>query len=303
MVDENEPTEQEWPAAPITGTHVEGLKRLRADLDERQRIKLGPAWRAMKACAKNSTMQVKHGQPPFPAYTTYLKLANVMDEFKLPCERFCALAEGPGSMALYLLRCYPHSTGVGLTLPDHNLQWSWLEPLRNNARFTALEGDVTAEDADCRVGTGFDLVIADGGLAEKVCQEAEAHLLLAGEAQLASRILALGGNFVIKIYDTFLKATQEMVWALAHVFRIIHISHGVAVRQNNAERYLVCMGFRGRVEYTPPAFSETFLAFMRKANQRAVNLHSACQASIALGLDAFPESVSESDAKLYFESL
>lgn len=274
-------------------------------LDEQQRLAVMPAWRAMKKYARNAKNQNQNGQPTDRVFTTYLKLANVIKERKLSCDNFCELGGGPGSMSLYLLSRHATCRGTGITLADKDKHWTWFESLRANPRFTALEGDLMSDVAVdmLREHGPYDLVIADAGEDSSVRQESTSFGMLAAEARLATQIVCLGGNYIMKIYDTFLLETQTMLWSLAHVFDKIVITHGVAVRVTNSERYLVCAGYKGLAADIPDDFSSAFVKFLDKANNRAVELRHSCELATTMGFDAMPESISELDAIKYFDGL
>lgn len=274
-------------------------------LDEQQRLAVMPMWRAMKKHARNAKNQHRNGQPTGRVFTTYLKLANVIKERKLSCDNFCELGGGPGSMSLYLLSRNATCRGTGITLSDKDKHWTWFESLRLNPRFTALEGDLRSDVAVdmLREHGPYDLVIADAGEDSSAQQESSSFGMLAAEARLATQIVCLGGNYIMKIYDTFLRETQIMLWSLAHVFHKIVITHGVTVRVTNAERYLVCTGYKGLATDIPNDFSGAFVKFIDKANNRAVELRHSCEVATTMGFDAMPESISEHDAITYLDNL
>lgn len=279
------------------------VKRIRQDMTEQERLDMGPNWRAMKKCAKDPRLQRRHGQPPFPAYTTYMKLATVVKEFDLQCTRFCALADGPGSMSCYLLAKFPASTGVGITLRDEDKSWAWMPSLQDDPRFTSLEGDINATDTIKRLGKDFDFCVADGGMQEKENQEVEATGLLMREVWIAISILRPGGTFVMKIYDTLTDESHLMLWALAHCFETVQVTHGITLRPNNAERYLLCQNLRKDRMHLTDEYSHSFVAFMVAQNKRSYDLQLTCRIAHELQLVSFPETGTEEYVKNYIENL
>ena len=90
-----------------------------------------------------------------------------------------------------------------------------------------------------------DLVTADGGFDWKRenLQEQEAYRLIFSEIVTALKIQKNGGNFVIKIFETFTKVTIKFIQLLRQVYNQVYLAKPYTSRISNSEKYIVCKGF------------------------------------------------------------
>ncbi len=92
-----------------------------------------------------------------------------------------------------------------------------------------------------------DFITADGGFDFSIDfnnQENMAVRLIFTEIIYAISMQKKGGSFVIKMFDTFLKSSFDMIYLLCTMYDDIHICKPCTSRTANSERYIVCKGFR-----------------------------------------------------------
>lgn len=90
-----------------------------------------------------------------------------------------------------------------------------------------------------------DLITADGGFDWKKenLQEQEAYRLIFSEIVTALKIQKEGGNFVIKIFDTYTQITIKMIELLRTFYKDVYICKPYTSRISNSEKYVVCKNF------------------------------------------------------------
>ena len=91
-----------------------------------------------------------------------------------------------------------------------------------------------------------DLVTSDGGFDWKRenLQEQEAYRLIFSEIVTALKVQKDGGNFVIKIFESYTKITIKMIELLRQLYSSVYIAKPYTSRISNSEKYLVCKGFK-----------------------------------------------------------
>lgn len=94
-----------------------------------------------------------------------------------------------------------------------------------------------------------DLITSDGGFDWKRenLQEQEAYRLVFSEIVTALKLQKEGGNFVIKIFESYTKITIKMIEMLRQIYSQVFISKPYTSRISNSEKYLVCKGFKKSV--------------------------------------------------------
>lgn len=101
---------------------------------------------------------------------------------------------------------------------------------------------------------------ADGGFdfsSDFNAQEETILPLLTAEFYLGMKCICRGGVIIVKIFDTTLRPTLELLWVITRCFREWSIVKPRTSRGGNAERYMVCKGFLG--------LDEEMDAFFRKS--------------------------------------
>jgi 23S rRNA U2552 (ribose-2'-O)-methylase RlmE/FtsJ len=90
-----------------------------------------------------------------------------------------------------------------------------------------------------------DLITADGGFDWKNenLQEQEAFRLIFSEIVSALKLQKNGGNFVIKIFESFTKVTIKIIQLLRMFYKNVYLVKPYTSRISNSEKYLVCKNF------------------------------------------------------------
>lgn len=91
-----------------------------------------------------------------------------------------------------------------------------------------------------------NLVTADGGFVWKHenYQEQEMYGLLLGEIIAGLKVQAVGGNFVIKFFESYTDITIKYMAILQHFYQDVYVVKPLTSRSCNSEKYLVCVKFK-----------------------------------------------------------
>jgi hypothetical protein len=90
-------------------------------------------------------------------------------------------------------------------------------------------------------------ITADGGFdfsGDFNNQEDTSMRLIVAEVYTALRLQALGGGFVLKVYDVRSVVTLRLLFLLHSCYRSMRIVKPLTSRPANSEKYVVCTGFR-----------------------------------------------------------
>jgi 23S rRNA U2552 (ribose-2'-O)-methylase RlmE/FtsJ len=91
------------------------------------------------------------------------------------------------------------------------------------------------------------LITADGGF-DFSCdfnnQETMVLSLLIAEMGFALALQKQGGNFILKMFDTFTKPTIDVIYILCNFYQEVYVSKPCTSRHANSERYIVCKHFK-----------------------------------------------------------
>ncbi len=87
-----------------------------------------------------------------------------------------------------------------------------------------------------------DLVTADGGFQweKENLQEQEAYKLIFSQIVTALKLNKKGGNFVLKIFDTYTTVTLKYLELLKSLYKEVYITKPFTSRISNSEKYVVC---------------------------------------------------------------
>jgi len=90
-----------------------------------------------------------------------------------------------------------------------------------------------------------DLITADGGFnwIDENYQEQEAYQLLLAEIYCALMIQKVGGNFIIKFFETFTDVSVKLIEILRHSYKKIYIYKPLLSRPSNSEKYVICIDY------------------------------------------------------------
>jgi 23S rRNA U2552 (ribose-2'-O)-methylase RlmE/FtsJ len=92
-------------------------------------------------------------------------------------------------------------------------------------------------------GTRFNMVTADGGFDEGIHfnnKEQLHYSLVFSEVYSAVRLLARGGNFIVKVFDLFTETSAHIVYLLTLLFDDVFMYKPKTSRPTNSEKYIVC---------------------------------------------------------------
>lgn len=170
---------------------------------------------------------------------------------------FCDVAGGPGAFTQYLQYRFPNAKGIGITLRSKGFNWS--TNFLNTDNFTIFEGPDNTGDlytnwspfidfVQTKNPYGVDLIVADGGIEAPQNQEfLNSHLIMC-ETTIGVACTKVGGNFVLKVFDTVTTISAQMIFLLSQCFETILLFKPVSSRPANSEQYLLCMNRRQHIE-------------------------------------------------------
>jgi len=94
-----------------------------------------------------------------------------------------------------------------------------------------------------------DLVTADGGFQweKENLQEQEAYKLIFSQIVTALKLNKKGGNFVLKIFDTYTSVTLKYLELLKSLYKEVYITKPFTSRISNSEKYVVCKNLINKV--------------------------------------------------------
>jgi cap1 methyltransferase len=230
-------------------------------------------------------------------------------EPRAPTDRdvFIDICGGPGAWSELILRESPKMRGYGITLdaPMTQAGETWYERLVASERWKPLWGadktgniypsaniahvaeQVAADRVVLAVGDGgFAISKADGGEHMENLQELFSTRIVLSELLIGGVLLAEGGNFVCKLFDTFSLFSASVIYSVAMLFESAIVVKPRRSRIVNSERYLV-----GRHRRAPTEASARFVERLRA-------IHAAWDDTNAkVPISLVPLDVMRSDAK------
>ncbi len=94
----------------------------------------------------------------------------------------------------------------------------------------------------------YDIVTADGGIDYSVDynnQEKDSLKLIQSEIFIALNTQKIGGNFICKLFDMFLKQTIYLIYILSLSYEEIYFYKPSVSRMSNSEKYIICKKYKG----------------------------------------------------------
>jgi len=250
---------------------------------------------------------------------------------------FCDIAAGPGGFTQYLQYRFPNSTGYGMTLRSETLDWN--RKIINMDKFTPFYGpdnsgnlyinsDPFISFLLSKEPKGVDLITADGGFE---LEDSNDKTLIHRQEFLSSRLLInqvligitctkVGGNFVVKVFDTVTQISAEILFVLAQCFESILIFKPITSRPANSERYVVCNKRKEEVQqyykllsesvkmYTDTKYLESifmdalpiqFTNWLRVSNEESINRQLGAAQNILLYLKGETPKITEYNIAKY----
>jgi 23S rRNA U2552 (ribose-2'-O)-methylase RlmE/FtsJ len=202
-----------------------------------------------------------------PLSRAYFKMIEIINTFDLkfdskPITTF-HLAEGPGGFieAIANYRNCRHDHYIGMTIlddkNDSNIPaWKKTDAfLKNNPNVTIekgkdLTGDILSlenfEYCKEKYGSSMDLITGDGGFDFSLdfnSQEINISDLLMSQIFFALVMQKKGGSFVLKMFDSFMNHTIDLLYILSSFYEIVYIIKPYTSRYANSEKYIVCKNF------------------------------------------------------------
>ena len=203
-----------------------------------------------------------------PLSRSFFKMIEIINTFQLVKDlpnniNSYHLAEGPGGFieALSYIRMNRMDNYYGMTLidEDNNSIPGWKKSknflLKNpNVRIENGidgKGDLTNLDnlVDChtRHTSSMEIITADGGFdfsADYNNQETTSLSLIIHQIAFAIAMQKKGGHFVIKVFDTFKRASLDIIYILSFLYEEVYFIKPNTSRYTNSEKYIVCKYFR-----------------------------------------------------------
>jgi 23S rRNA U2552 (ribose-2'-O)-methylase RlmE/FtsJ len=199
-----------------------------------------------------------------PISRAFFKMWEMLHVIRLPNSpiTIVCLAEAPGGFVESLfrkrrtIRDIIHGISLGPTSYVDDVP-NWM--LSNSIDFTIHSGDLTnVSDIERFVPAVIvpasvkkvQLITADGGFDVSDAyndQEVRFHTLFAGEVLSAFLLQAVGGTFIIKVFDLLSVFSMQLLFILTIYYEKVIIYKPDFSRAGNSERYLICTGFKGDV--------------------------------------------------------
>lgn len=221
---------------------------------------------------------------------------------------FVDICGGPGAFSQAIMQAAPpkvSTQGFGLTLMDKHVgaTHGWYPALTAKKNYTVTFGidgtgniyDPANVEAFCSLigGKPVQLAVADGGFevppAQQNFQEAFTAQIVYAQWYVAARVLAKGGCFVLKLFDTFTPFSRSLLQLSCWLYDAVYVVKPEHSRAVNSERYLACLGFRP----PPPAW----MAYFERVHAQGFTPATAPVALVPLELvqndEALARSVSE----------
>ena len=259
-------TNKEW----INKTLAKYLNQIKGQIDKHSDDwdnikKYTNPYEYIHTCYPNSKYPISKLKPLSRAFFKFIEMANIFDIFASYNRsiRSFHLAEGPGGFieAIQLLRLNNEDTYYGMTLinRDNTNVPGW----RKSENFLAKYPNVVIESgadgtgnlynpenfSHCieNYGNSMDIVTGDGGFDFSIDfnkQEELAFRLILSQVAYAIGLQRYGGTFILKVFDTFMKPSIDILYILAAFYKNVHIIKPQTSRYANSEKYIVCMGFK-----------------------------------------------------------
>jgi 23S rRNA U2552 (ribose-2'-O)-methylase RlmE/FtsJ len=202
-----------------------------------------------------------------PLSRSYFKMIEIMKIFKLEVSskpiRSFHLAEGPGGFieALCKQRKCKYDKYIGMTILDDKHDpnipaWKKTRNFLNQNKNVVIEngedgtGNILSMTNFMYCATNYascmDLITGDGGFdfsSDFNNQESHIANLLFAQMAFALVMQKQGGCFILKIFDSFMHHTVDLLYILSSFYERVSIVKPHTSRYANSEKYVVCKGF------------------------------------------------------------
>ncbi len=212
----------------------------------------------------DSKFSISKYKPISRAFFKLVEIYNTHDILNIPGGiKSFHLAEGPGGFieATYKLRNNSNDIYYGMTLLDENNNyipgWDKFKLNMNSHNNVVIERGVDNTGnlynpqnlLYCKqyFGNSINIITGDGGFDFSVDfnnQENNAFRLIFTQVAYALTMQKYNGSFILKIFDLFLKSTNDIIFLLSCFYKEILIYKPHTSRHANSEKYIVCKGFK-----------------------------------------------------------
>lgn len=138
---------------------------------------------------------------------------------------------------------------------------------------------------------GVMLVTADGGFdvsEDPSMQESASAKIIFAQILSAFHVQAIGGCFIIKIFDTMLPITIDMIHILRMHYTMVTVCKPLTSRPCNSEKYIICGNFKGVSEDTLQRMSSILQTFDSSQPFRFFKrVSDVTQRDLGKGMDPF----------------
>lgn len=231
-----------------------------------------------------------------PLSRSYFKMIEILNTFNMnfgskPMRSF-HLAEGPGGFieALCNTRKNTKDIYIGMTildgLNDNNIPgWKKSDAFLKKNENVYIEcgadgtGNILSIDnlEYCRkkYGSSMDFITGDGGFDFSMDfnkQEISISQLLFAQICYAVVLQKKGGSFVLKIFDSFMQHTIDILYILSSFYDKVYIIKPQTSRYANSEKYIVCRDFLfSNHEHFYPFLQRTFESMIASDSNAHIN--------------------------------
>jgi len=216
-------------------------------------------------CYPNSKHPISKLKPLSRAFFKFIEIANIFDIFAQYNRNIHSfhLAEGPGGFieAIQSMRMNNEDVYYGMTLIDKsNVN---VPGWKKSENFLSKHSNIIIEDGEdgtgnlynpanfnyCleNYGNSMDIITGDGGFDFSIDfnkQEELAFRLILSQVAYAIGMQKFNGTFILKIFDTVMKPSIDIIYILSAFYKKVHIIKPKTSRYANSEKYIVCMEFK-----------------------------------------------------------
>jgi len=211
---------------------------------------------------KHPISKIKPLSRAFFKFIEICNVFNILEPYKNKLKSF-HLAEGPGGFieAMLYMRLNNEDTYYGMTLVDgtnFNVPgWSKSKAFLKKHSNIIIErgvddtGNLYNPDnfKHCveTYGNTMDVITGDGGFDFSVDfnkQETLAFRLIMSQVAYAIGMQKYKGSFILKIFDTFMKPSVDILYILSTFYESVSIMKPQTSRYANSEKYVICKNFK-----------------------------------------------------------
>ena len=258
-------------------------------------------------------------KPLSRAFFKLIEIFNLLEYKKTDNITTFHLAEGPGGFieATAYYRKNPEDKYYGMSLiknGDINIP-GWDKAthfLKNNKNVEIVNGPDNTGNlySPCNFDYCFntfknskEIITADGGFDFSIDFNKQEHMasrLILTEVFYAIMMQKKDGVFILKMFDTFLKPSSDILYILTSFYETVRICKPNTSRIANSERYIVCSGFKYN---NTESFYDTFRKILVYLNQPENNeKYLECILNIQLNY-SFKKSMEEINAIFAYKQI